>query len=161
MRPLHALVAVGFTLLSGVALAGPQAPAKAVPLFSISANLAAGPVVLRGTLGEAQVQVNLRQKPGGEQGVEGDYFVFGASQKILLAGEYEAQEFSFEESINGVDVSGSWYGTVDGDTLNGTWESVDGKISKPFALRLIRQDGARTAASKQGANKPLGTGKHE
>lgn len=143
--------AVLIALLAGAASYA-SAAGKARSLFSVSSNLDAGPIALRGTLGDATVQVTLRPKPEGEQGVEGDYFLFGSSQKILLAGEYDAQEFSLEESVNGTDVSGSWYGTVDGDRLTGTWESTDGSVRKPFALRLVRQPAAPHAKAARPAS---------
>lgn len=149
-----------FLLACAMPVAAAPAAGKAAPLFSVPANLEAGPIALRGTLGDAQIQVNLRQKPDGEQGVEGDYFVFGTSQRILLAGEYDAQEFSMEESQNGTDVSGNWYGTVDGDSLTGTWQSVDGTVNKSFNLRLVRQTGARAVLRKQSNANPT-TNAHE
>jgi hypothetical protein len=96
------------------------------------------PVSLRGTLGDAQIQINLRTKAEFEEGVEGDYFFFGRSQKILLAGEVEGDEVSLEESENGTDVSGQWNGKLTGDTLSGEWQSADGTITKPFNVRFVR-----------------------
>jgi len=96
------------------------------------------PVALRGTLGAEQVQVNLRTKAEFEDGIEGDYFIFGSSHRVLLAGEIEGEEFFLEESVNGTDVSGQWEGKMAGDTISGEWQSVDGKISKPFQIRVVR-----------------------
>ncbi|HYD95502.1 MAG TPA: hypothetical protein VEC01_09260 [Noviherbaspirillum sp.] len=96
------------------------------------------PVALRGTLGAEQVQVNLRTKAEFEDGIEGDYFIFGSSHRVLLAGEIEGEEFFLEESVNGTDVSGQWEGKMAGDTISGEWQSVDGKLSKPFQLRVVR-----------------------
>ena len=96
------------------------------------------PVALRGTLGAEQVQVNLRAKAEFEDGIEGDYFTFGSSHRVLLAGEIEGEEFFLEESVNGTDVSGQWEGKMAGDMISGEWQSVDGKLSKPFQLRVVR-----------------------
>lgn len=106
------------------------------------------PVALRGTLGDDQVQVNLRTKAEFEDGIEGDYFLFGSSQKILLAGEIEGDEMFLEESVNGTDVSGQWEGKLAGDAISGQWQSADSKTSKPFQLRFVR------AAGKQDAMRP-------
>lgn len=95
------------------------------------------PVALRGTLGDAQIQVNLRTKEEFEDGVEGEYFIFGRSQKVLLAGEIEGNELLLEESENGTDVSGQWAGTLSGDTIFGEWQSADGAVTKPFQLKIL------------------------
>ena len=96
------------------------------------------PVALRGTLGPDQIQVSLRTKAEFEDGIEGDYFLFGSSQKILLAGEIEGEDLFLEESANGKDVSGQWGGKMVGDVITGEWQSPDGKISKPFEIRIVR-----------------------
>lgn len=121
--------------------AGPQ------PQMSAAKTLISKPVSLRGTLGDASIQVNLRAKPE-DDGVEGEYFYFGRSGNVLLAGEISGEDFLMEESENGTDVSGHWTGTLAGDTLSGEWESVDGKEKKPFSLRVIRAaDNPRRAVS--------------
>jgi hypothetical protein len=104
------------------------------------------PVALRGTLGSDAIQMNLRTKAEFEDGIEGDYFLFGSSQKVLLAGEIEGEDLFLEESVNGTDVSGQWEGKMAGDVISGEWQSVDGKISKPFQVRIVRPAGK---ASKQ------------
>jgi hypothetical protein len=97
----------------------------------------AKPVSLRGTLGEQQVQLNVRPKVPADEGIEGDYFVFGQSQKILLAGEVEANDVVMEESENGKDVSGQWIGTFHADAYDGDWQSADGSVTKHFALKIV------------------------
>lgn len=99
------------------------------------------PVALRGTLGSDQIQMNLRTKEEFEDGIEGDYFLFGSSQKVLLAGEIEGEDLFFEESVNGTDVSGQWEGKMVGDVISGEWQSADGKVSKPFQVRIVRPAG--------------------
>lgn len=96
------------------------------------------PVVFRGTLGGLPVQVSVRPKEIAEEGLEGEYFVFGRSQKILLAGELDADNFFLEESENGTSISGQWDGKLQGDMIRGDWMSADGAVSKPFSLKLIR-----------------------
>lgn len=113
----------------------------APPVDTSTKALFLKPAALRGTLGEDQIQVNLRTKAEFEDGIEGDYFLFGSSQKILLAGEIEGEEMFLEESVNGTDVSGQWEGKIAGDTITGEWQSADGKVSKPFRIRMVRQAG--------------------
>ncbi|RZI42264.1 hypothetical protein EGT07_13685 [Herbaspirillum sp. HC18] len=98
--------------------------------------LFAKPVVLRGTLGSDQVQLTLRAKTDFEGGIEGEYFVFGRSQTILLAGEIDGDDVFFEESENGTDVSGQWNGKLAGEVLSGEWRSTDGKV-KAFLVRFL------------------------
>jgi hypothetical protein len=98
----------------------------------------AKPVVLRGTLGEQPVQLTLRPKIPADEGIEGDYFVFGQSQKILLAGETEDSDLLMEESENGKDVSGQWIGKFAGDAVSGEWQSADGSVSKRFVLKIVK-----------------------
>jgi len=128
----------GYTLLCLGLLAGAAQAADA------SSGLFARPVVLRGTLGEARIQMQLRPKADPAEGLEGDYIVFGRSGHILLAGETEADGLLMEESENGTDVSGQWEGRQDGASVRGTWQSADGSVSKPFVLKAI-DAGARPA----------------
>ncbi|HYD63123.1 MAG TPA: hypothetical protein VEC35_22405 [Noviherbaspirillum sp.] len=116
----------------------------AAPVAEAGKLLFVKPVALRGTLGNEQIQLNLRTKAEFEDGIEGDYFVFGTSQKVLLAGEVEGDELFLEESVNGTDVSGQWEGKLSGDAIAGEWQSADGKVSKPFQIRFVRP------AAKQG-----------
>lgn len=106
------------------------------------------PAVLRGSLGAEQIRMRLYRKPNGEEGIAGHYVIAGQSRKILLAGEAEGDEISFEESINGSDVSGQWIGNFDGDMLSGTWEAAGGALTKPFTLRMVRISG--TGSGKPG-----------
>lgn len=96
------------------------------------------PVALRGTLGGDTIQMNLRAKEEFADGVEGDYFRFGHSLKVLLAGEIEGEDVFLEESENGTNISGEWNGKLAGDLFSGQWLSADGKESKPFSLRVVR-----------------------
>ncbi|MEN3294573.1 MAG: hypothetical protein V7642_3826 [Burkholderiales bacterium] len=132
--------------LSGVIGAQAQTtvrPSAAAPSF-------AGPLVFRGTLGDEQIQVNLRPKADAGDGYEGDYFIFGSSQKVLLAGDLDKEDFAFEESENGTDISGQWEGKLSGDTISGTWQSADGSNKKPFNIKVLRTD----AKAKKTSSKP-------
>lgn len=138
---------LGILLLSGAAFAAGNETAGALgepPAFETAAKAAsaapallAEPAVLRGTLGDLKIQVNLRPKAGLDEGIEGEYFVFGHSQKILLAGELEGDSVLLEESENGTDVSGQWDGKRTGNIIEGTWTSADGSVSKPFIVKAI------------------------
>lgn len=133
MARFAGMLMLALSLVAGAAFAAPAGAAGKM--------LFVKPVALRGTLGSEQIQVNLRTKAEFEDGIEGDYFVFGSSQNILLAGEIEGEELFLEESVNGKDVSGQWEGKMVGDVISGEWQSVDGKISKPFQLRIVRPAG--------------------
>jgi hypothetical protein len=109
------------------------------------------PVSFRGAVGDVQVQVNLRPKADIEEGIEGEYFIFGNSHKILLAGEVEGDQLLMEESENGTNISGQWDGQLDGDSISGLWTSADGAITKPFTLKAIvlKQSAAPARAAKK------------
>lgn len=92
------------------------------------------PVVLRGTLGDDKVQLSLRPKVD-EDGLEGQYFIFGQGSQILLAGEVDQNDLMMEESHNGKDVSGQWEGSFKNGVLSGTWSTLDGSVTKPFSLK--------------------------
>ncbi|MES2071632.1 MAG: hypothetical protein V4488_14860 [Pseudomonadota bacterium] len=102
----------------------------------LPASLFSHPVVLRGKLGNDTVQMRLQPKVEDADSVEGEYFVFGRGNKILLAGEVSGKALTMEESEDGVDVSGQWDGKLDGKTLRGSWVSDDGSISKEFILEI-------------------------
>ena len=124
-------------LCLGLLAGGAQAQDAAGGLFS-------RPVVLRGTLGSADIQMQVRPKDDPSEGIEGSYIVFGRSGKILLAGETEGDSLLMEESENGTDVSGQWEGRQEGGEVRGSWQSADGAISRQFVLRAI--DAANAAA---------------
>jgi hypothetical protein len=121
-------------LLWGALLAGPAAAADA---SAAAGGIFSRPVVLRGTLGNAQIQMTLQPKSDPAEGIEGQYVVFGRSGHILLAGETESGGLLMEESENGTDVSGQWEGQQEGASVRGTWQSADGSVSKPFLLTPV------------------------
>ncbi|HYC41464.1 MAG TPA: hypothetical protein VEB70_00600 [Noviherbaspirillum sp.] len=130
-----------FTVAAMLALSFATAP-HAAGVADASAKMQfVKPVALRGTLGSDTIQMNLRTKAEFDDGIEGDYFLFGSSQKVLLAGEIEGEDLFLEESVNGTDVSGQWEGKMAGDVISGEWQSADGKISKPFQVRIVRPAG--------------------
>lgn len=141
MRGLLSMLVIGMTAfwltpLNSVA-ADTTSAAAARPSAAVI-GFFAKPVALRGTLGDVAVQVRLRVKEDFAEGLEGEYFRFGRSQKILLAGEMDTDGMFIEESENGTDISGQWEGKIEGDTIRGTWTSADGDITKPFVLNVLR-----------------------
>lgn len=107
------------------------------PSTAVAANGAfAQPMTLRGTLGGKPIQMRLHPKADPAEGLEGDYFFFGRSGNILLAGEAEGNALMMEESVNGKDVSGHWDGTREGDIVRGTWSSPDDTQTQPFDLHI-------------------------
>lgn len=126
-------------LCLGLLAGGAQAQDAAGGLFS-------RPVVLRGTLGDATIQMQVRPKADPAEGIEGNYIVFGRSGRILLAGETDGDSLLMEESENGTDVSGQWEGRKQDGEVRGTWQSADGAVSRQFVLKAI--DAAATASAK-------------
>ncbi|RJF98586.1 hypothetical protein [Noviherbaspirillum saxi] len=144
MRALRGRLIAAICIACSGALLGPLSQAAneqvaSAPTFASKA-LFAKPVALRGKLGDADIQATLRNKEQMEEGIEGEYFYFGRSLKVLLAGEIEGEDLFMEESENGTDVSGQWEGKLQGDMLAGEWQSADGKIKKPFSLRIVKAD---------------------
>jgi hypothetical protein len=143
MRRLGAVMFAGAMLVAATAAApvfSASGPASSARAEASGKALFMKPVALRGMLGDVQIQVTLRTKEPAEDGIEGEYFVFGKSHRVLLAGEIEGQEVFMEESENGTDVSGQWDGKLAGETLSGEWQSPDGQVKKPFSLRIVRAD---------------------
>lgn len=135
--------------ISSKSIADPKSTPAAKPADKPSGSSAAGlfsrPAVFRGNLGDMQIQFAVRPKAIVDEGHEGEYFIFGRSQKILLAGEVEGENIFLEESENGTNISGQWEGKLQGDLIQGTWKSADESVSKPFKLKLIP---GRTTAQK-------------
>lgn len=127
------MISASALLLLSVAQAQQPAP--------LSNSVFAKPLLLRGKLGKDAVQMQLQPKVEDIDSVEGSYRVLGDKRnhgnKILLAGEINANKLSMEESEDGVDVSGQWDGELTGTTLRGVWQSDDGKISQNFVLELV------------------------
>lgn len=120
------------------AAVAPEAPAAAVsPAAPAIPALFLKPVLLRGTLGDVNVQVQIRPKAEIDEGIEGEYFIFGNTAQILLAGEIEGDILFMEESENGTNISGQWDGKLEGDILAGSWMSADGSFTKPFSLKVV------------------------
>ncbi len=114
-----------------VSVAALASPAAAIPALFLK------PVLLRGTLGDVNVQVQIRPKAEIDEGIEGEYFIFGNTAQILLAGEIEGDILFMEESENGTNISGQWDGKLEGDILAGSWMSADGSFTKPFSLKVV------------------------
>ncbi len=122
-------------------VAGAAATTATAPVASTAAapgslqDMLSKPVVLRGTLGGDRIQLSMKPKAD-EDGLEGNYFVFGQGAQILLAGEVDQNDLMMEESHNGKDVSGQWEGSFKNGLLSGTWSTLDGSVTKPFSLKV-------------------------
>lgn len=119
----------------------PQLVMKSAAISTSSESKAAAiifnrPVLLRGTLGQRKIQMSLHPHTEFEGSVQGEYFESGQSQKIALAGEYQGDALTMEESVNGTNVSGSWNGSLSGNTYSGTWYAEDESSSTPFVLTV-------------------------
>ncbi|MEO6353168.1 MAG: hypothetical protein ABI575_05385 [Oxalobacteraceae bacterium] len=106
------------------------------PQSQSAAKLFSRPVLLHGTLGPRKIQMRLQPHAEFEGSVQGDYFESGQTQKIALAGEYQGNSLTMEESINGANVCGQWTGSLSGNTYSGTWYGEDESNSVPFALTM-------------------------
>jgi hypothetical protein len=131
-----------------VAVAGVLAVATAGRALAADLVIPAEGLLLRGALGGEQIQMRLRAKPD-DEGVEGEYFVFGQGRQILLAGEFEKDGFWMEESANGTDVSGQWEGERRGQVLSGTWRGMNASDERPFILNVVKSGVARPAPPKR------------
>jgi hypothetical protein len=129
-------VAVALTLLAGFAAAPVLADNRNTAAAVAAQDRFATPLTLRGTLGDAQIEMHLQQKPDPSEGIQGSYVIAGQSAKILLAGESDNADILMEESVNGKDVSGEWAGKLVGNTFSGTWSTTDDAVTKPFALTI-------------------------
>lgn len=137
MRGGVGLMLATWLLATGMLSVSAQAQQTAIASPAAAATLQEllrKPVVLRGTLGADQIQLRLQPKTD-EDGLEGSYFIFGQGGQVLLAGEVEQDDLMMEESHNGKDVSGQWEGSYKNGVLSGTWSTLDGSVSKPFALK--------------------------
>ncbi|MEO6919631.1 MAG: hypothetical protein ABI171_11565 [Collimonas sp.] len=108
----------------------------AVAATPVASNLFVKPLTLRGTLGDAKIEMHLQLKSDPTEGIQGTYTIAGQTSKILLAGESENTDVIMEESVNGKDVSGEWAGTLVGNNFTGTWSTTDDAVTKPFVLTV-------------------------
>ena len=73
-----------------------------------------------------------------------DSFSGGANRagvQTRISGELESEDFSLEESADGVEVSAVWQGTVLGGScgqeIRGTWNSAKNRTLYPFVMRKL------------------------
>ena len=73
-----------------------------------------------------------------------DSFSGGANRagvQTRISGELESEDFSLEESVDGVDVSAVWQGNVQanscGKEIRGTWNSATNRTLYPFVMRKL------------------------
>jgi hypothetical protein len=97
--------------------------------------------VYRGTLGTTPIELVLTLDTSAEDSVDGWYVPLGAApstaNRVLVAGEFEKDALSMEESHNGVDVSGTWSATLSKGGINGTWTDAEGEHEMPVMLKRI------------------------
>ncbi len=124
-----------------VTSASPSAPA-APTAGSSAAAAASAPVarvvagVYRGTLGSDTIEMTLTQDKDAQDSVHGWYVVLGSAklERVQLAGEWEDDTLSLEESHNGVDVSGNWSAIFTDDGFAGQWSDINGEHATDFVL---------------------------
>lgn len=135
------LAALVFVCASSFSVAGWAESVGPTPFVSVQSTGVPSAfrqaATLRGTIGDDGVQVTIRPKVPADEGFEGEYFFFGQSLKILIAGDIDGELFQLEESQDGTHISGEWDGIVSGDKVTGTWVSADGSVTKPFALQIM------------------------
>jgi hypothetical protein len=116
---------------SAAASAQPTAPVAA-------ARVVAG--VYRGTFGSNTIEMTLTQDQDAEDSVHGWYVVLGSAkpERVQLAGEWEDDTLSLEESHNGVDVSGNWNAIFNDDGFAGQWSDINGEHATDIALHRVK-----------------------
>jgi hypothetical protein len=97
--------------------------------------------VYRGSLGALQIELVLTLDTDAKDSVHGWYVPANetatGANRVLLAGEFENDALSMEESHNDVDVSGTWSATLSDDGMSGTWSDAKGENEKPVTLKRI------------------------
>lgn len=95
--------------------------------------------VYTGVIGDMPIRMRLGRKTGEIDSVHGEYVPGNAAGVRLVTGEYENGGFLMEESDDGMHVTGTWEGAIDGHgVVRGTWTDVghDGH-TLPFVLRPV------------------------
>jgi hypothetical protein len=135
-RPRSAALIGGLALVLGVlhpfAIAAEPGPAPATPKLVVAGHY-------RGMLGTLEIDLTLTEDTDAEDSVHGWYRVLAPKgpSHVLLAGEFEDQALSMEESENGVDVSGTWNAIIDAEGISGQWSDVNGEHPRDFKLKRI------------------------
>ena len=136
----------------------PVADASSIKALSAASKIFASPVYMRGTLGNLRITMYLQPHADYEDSVQGNYSVFGKTEKIMLAGELQGDELSLEESVNGRDVSGQWSGRLDGVVFRGTWYSDDQSRSLPFEVTIFKSKDANAVSKGKARHTPVAIG---
>ena len=94
----------------------------------------------RGTFGsQTHANWSLTLDSDADDSVHG-WYTLGDSvahgERVLLAGEFEDEALTLEESHNGVDVSGHWDAVLSGDGFSGQWSDINGE--NPVDVQLHR-----------------------
>jgi hypothetical protein len=137
LAPWRMRLALGFVALTLIACAG-EAHETAAQEGAAAIEVAG---VYRGTLGTSNIELVLTLDESAEDSVEGWYVPLGAvastANRVLVAGEFENDALSMEESHNGVDVSGTWSATLSATGISGTWSDAEGEHEMPVHLMRI------------------------
>lgn len=128
-------------------LPSPVVNISSIKALSAASKIFASPVYMRGTLGKLRIKMYLQPHADYEESVQGNYSVFGKTEKIMLAGELQGDELSMEESVNGSDVSGQWSGRLEGSVFRGTWYSDAQSRSLPFDVTIFSPEDANTSVT--------------
>ena len=96
--------------------------------------------VYRGTLGSNSIEMTLTQDKDAEDSVHGWYVVLGSAkpERVQLAGEWEDDTLSLEESHNGIDVSGNVSAIFNADGFAGEWSDINGEHATDIALHRVK-----------------------
>jgi hypothetical protein len=132
-------------LLAGLSSSARAAPAAAgsSPTSPASITQAAPLRVVagtyRGTFGSAPIELVLTLDEGSDDSLHGWYVLTGSAkaERVLLAGEFEDDALTLEESHNGVDVSGHWDAALSDDGFVGQWSDINGENVTDVQLHRV------------------------
>jgi hypothetical protein len=115
----------------------PGAGSAAAPSSAPAPRVVAG--FYRGTFGSNTIEMTLTQDKDAEDSVHGWYVILGSAnpERVQLAGEWEDDTLSMEESRNGIDVSGSWSAIFNDDGFAGQWSDINGEHATDIALHRV------------------------
>ncbi len=95
--------------------------------------------VYRGTFGSNAIEMTLTEDQDAEDSVHGWYVLLdsGHPERVQLAGEWEDDTLTMEESRNGIDVSGSWSAIFSDDGFTGQWSDINGEHATDIVLHRV------------------------
>lgn len=95
--------------------------------------------VYRGTFGSNTIEMTLTEDKDSEDSVHGWYVLLDSAhpERVQLAGEWEDDTLTMEESRNGIDVSGSWSAIFSDDGFSGQWSDINGEHATDVVLHRV------------------------